>query len=156
VHQLNREWTGFAKDRWINEGLATYFGSSRYAGGRLEPGVPDAQAYPVLWLRRWELTGDWQADVSNRRVVPLRILIEGRAGPEMDAAVNAYYLGWWSLTHFLLHAAEGRYADGYRAMVRNGGSVAEFERLVGPLERIEQEWYAHFAGLVAAESGSSD
>lgn len=109
-----------------------------------------------MWLRRSELTRDWRTNVSNRRVVPLRILIEGTAGPEMDAAVNAYYLGWWSLTHFLLHAAEGRYADGYRAMVRNGGSVAEFERLVGPLERVEQEWYAHFAGLVAAESDSSD
>lgn len=156
VHQLNREWTGFATDRWINEGLASYFGASRYAAGRLEPGVPDVEAYPARWLRRWELTGDWPTDVSNRRVIPLRTLIEGKAGPEMDAAVNAYYLGWWSLTHFLLHGAEGRHADAYRTMARSGGSVAEFERRVGPLEKIEQQWYAHLAGLVAAEAKMSE
>lgn len=149
VHQLNRELTGYAKEQWINEGLATYFGSSRFVGGRLEPGVPDLDTYPLWWLKRWELAGDWASDVQSQRVIPLRTLITGQGGPGMDAAVNAYYLGWWSLTHFLLHYDEGRYAAGYHHLIRHGGTLAEFERLIGPVEQVEAEWYAHFQTLVA-------
>lgn len=148
VHQLNRELTGFAKEQWLNEGLATYLGSSRYADGRLEPGVPDLEAYPLWWLKRWELSGDFAADMQAQRVIPLRALITGQGGPPLDATVNAHYLGWWSLTHFLLHHDGGRYAAGYHQLVRHGGSLADFERHVGPIERIEPEWYAYLRGMV--------
>ena len=144
VHQLNRELRGIARERWINEGLATYFGSSRYADGRLEPGVPDMDAYPLWWLERWELSGDWATDVANQRVIPLRTLITGEGEPSLDAAVNAHYLGWWSLTHFLLHHEGGRYAAGFRSVIVQGGSLANFEHLVGPIEQIEAEWYRYF------------
>lgn len=149
VHQLNREKMGFAKEKWINEGLATYFGSSRYTDGRLSLGEPDLDAYPLWWLDRWELAGDWTTDVQRRRVIPLRTLITGRGEPSLDAAVNAYYLGWWSLTHFLLTHDDGRYTAGYRHLIEHGGSLEAFERLIGPVERVEAEWYAHFQGLVA-------
>lgn len=148
VHQLNRELTGYAKEQWLNEGLATYLGSSRYADGRLEPGVPDLEAYPLWWLKRWELSGDFAADVQAQRIIPLRALITGQGGPPLDATVNAHYLGWWSLTHFLLHHDGGRYAAGYHQLVRHGGSLADFERHVGPIERIEPEWYAYLRGMV--------
>lgn len=149
VHQLNREYAGIARERWINEGLATYFGSSRYADGRLSIGEPDLDAYPLWWLDRWELAGDWSTDVQGRRVIPLRTLITGQGEPSLDSAVNAYYLGWWSLTHFLLTHDDGRYAAGYRHLIEHGGSLEEFERLIGPVERVEAEWYAHFQRLVA-------
>lgn len=149
VHQLNREVTGFAKERWINEGLATYFGSSRYRDGRLALGVPDPEAYPLWWLDRWALTGDWSTDVQRRQVIPLRTLVTGQGQPSLGAAVNAYYLGWWSLTHFLLHHDNGRYAAGYRRLIKQGGSLAEFEQAIGPVEQVEAEWYAYFQQLVA-------
>ena len=145
VHQLNRELTGYAKEQWLNEGLATYLGSSRYADGRLEPGVPDLETYPLWWLKRWELSGDFAADVQAQRVIPLRALITGQGGPPLDATVNAHYLGWWSLTHFLLHHDGGRYAAGYHQLVLHCGSLADFERHIGPIKRIEPEWYAYLA-----------
>lgn len=151
VHQLNREVKGFARERWINEGLATYFGSSRYADGRFERGAPDMDAYPLWWLKRWELTGDWAADVGSQRVIPLRTLITGQGEPSLDASVNAHYLGWWSLTHFLLHYDGGRYAAGFRRVLENDGSLSDFERFIGPVESIESEWYAYFKDLVQSE-----
>lgn len=149
VHQLNREYAGIARERWINEGLATYFGSSRYADGRLSLGDPDLDAYPLWWLDRWELAGDWAADVQGRRVIPLRTLVTGQGEPSLDATVNAHYLGWWSLAHFLLHHDSGRYAAGFRHLIEQGGSLAEFEQAIGPVEQVEAEWYAYFQDLVA-------
>lgn len=143
VHQLNRELTGYAKEKWINEGLATYLASSRFAEGRLQPGVMDLDAYPLGWLRRWPLSGDWDADVRAGKVISLRALITGQGGPPLDASVNAHYLGYWSLSHFLMHHDGGRHAGAYRQMLRQGASLADFERLVGPLEEIEPQWYAY-------------
>ena len=50
------------------------------------------------------------AEMVPQDVLELRALITGQGGPPMDATVNAHYLGWWSLTHFLLHHDDGRYA----------------------------------------------
>ena len=156
VHQLNRELTGYAKEKWINEGLATYLGTRRYRDGRLEKGSIDLSVYPLPWLRRWELTGDWEADKRAHRVVPLRTLITGQGEPSLDASVNAHYLGWWSLTHFLLTHDNGRYEQGYRHLIQYGGSVSEFEKSIGPLETVEAEWYTHFQGLVRSAHNSPD
>jgi hypothetical protein len=150
VHQLNREMTGIAKEKWLNEGLATYFGSSRYADGRISPGVPDFDTYPLWWLGDWELSGDLATDAEAGKIVPLAALISGRGGPAIDTSVNAYYLGWWSLTHFLLHGAEGRHAAGYHRMLREGGSLQDFERHIGPVAQVEREWYAYLRQMVAA------
>lgn len=150
VHQLNRELTGYAKEKWINEGVATYFSSSLYADGRLHPGTMDLEAYPLGWLDRWTLSGDWATDVRSNSVIPLRALITGQGGPPIDATVNAHYLGYWSLSHFLLHHDGGRHAAAYREMLRSGASLADFERLVGPLDAIEPQWYAYFVEKTAA------
>lgn len=143
VHQLNRELTGHAREKWINEGVATYFSSSRRVDGVLQPGVMDLDAYPLGWLRRWPLSGDWDTDVGAGKVVPLRALITGQGGPPLDATVNAHYLGYWSLSHFLMHHDGGRHTGAYRQMLRQGGSLEDFERLVGPLADIEPQWYAY-------------
>lgn len=151
VHQLNRELTGYAKDKWINEGLATYFGSSRYTDGVLHAGEMDLDAYPLWWLKRWELSGDWATDVQARQVIPLRALITGQGGPPLDATVNAHYLGWWSLSHFLLHHDDGRYAAGYRHLIQHGGSLVDFERHIGPLPQVEAEWYAYLQARITEQ-----
>lgn len=154
VHQLNREVTGYAKEKWINEGMATYFGSSLVADGRLQPGVMDLHAYPLGWLKRWPLSGDWDTDVQAGKVIPLRALITGQGGPPLDATVNAHYMAYWSLSHFLLHHDGGRHAAGYRELVRHGGSLPDFERHIGPVADIERDWYAYLLEKTGTGSGS--
>lgn len=156
VHQLNRELTGYAKEKWLNEGLATYLGTRRYVDGRLHEDTLDLSVYPLPWLERWELTGDWATDVQAHRVIPLRNLITGQGEPSLDHSVNAHYLGWWSLTHFLLTHGDGRYAKGYHHLLRHGGSLVEFEKHIGSLETVEAEWYSHFYDLVRNESNERD
>lgn len=34
-------------------------------------------------------------------------------------------------------------------MLHNGGSLADFERRIGPLARVEAEWYDYFRATVA-------
>ncbi len=139
THQLNREIAGFARRQWIEEGLATYFATSRVVDDRIVPGTIDADAYPIWWLVDHPLGGDRAAD----HWIPLRTLLTGEDAPPIAQHVNTYYIEYWSLTHFLFHHDGGRYADGYRRLIAEGeNGVAAFERRIGPLERIEAEWYA--------------
>lgn len=140
THQLSREVSGFPKTRWVDEGLATYFGTSRIEQGALRPGDADPNAYPLWWLPQLALTGDLQQDLRAGRLIPLRDVIAG-TGPDIGAHVNTYYLQFWSLTHFLFHYDGGRYAAGYHALIQRGGSLADFEALIGPVERIQGQWY---------------
>ena len=58
THQLNRELAHFKLTKWIDEGLADYFGSSWIADGKLTPGSIDPATYPIWWLPRLQLTGN--------------------------------------------------------------------------------------------------
>ena len=142
THQLDTEWAGFPRTPWVEEGLASYFGTSRIVDGVLLPGDFDADTYPLWWLGDMGLSDNLQRDHAARRIVPLRELIDND-GPPVPADVNRYYIGYWSLAHYLLHAEGGRHAGAYREMVEKGGSREAFERLVGPVERIEAKWYAY-------------
>jgi uncharacterized protein YegP (UPF0339 family) len=149
THQLLRESSGYRPAKWINEGIASYFGASRLENGVLREGTIDADAYPIWWLPAWTLTGDLHADIAAGRIIPLRQLIED-TGPPIDQNVNLYYLHYWSLSHFLLQYDHGRYAAGYTALVARGGSLADFEALVGPVERIEAQWYGYVRQVTSA------
>jgi hypothetical protein len=142
THQLDTEVARFPRTPWVEEGLASYYGTSRLVDGQLHPGDTDPGAYPVRWLGRAGLSGDRQRDFARRRLVPLRELIESD-GPVAPSDVNPYYIGYWSLAHYLLHGDGGRHADAFRAMVVEGGSLEQFERRVGPVEKVEAAWYAH-------------
>lgn len=142
THQLDTEVAHFARTPWVEEGLASYFGMSRVVDGRVLPGVVDPGAYPVRWLDRVRLSGDLDRDLARRRLVPLRELIDSD-GPQAPYDVNPYYIGYWSLAHYLLHGEEGRHADAFRAMVAEGGSFEQFERRIGPVETVQKAWYAH-------------
>ena len=48
AHQLSREVMGFKRERWIDEGLAGYFGASRIDAQGLHPGTLDPNTYPAL------------------------------------------------------------------------------------------------------------
>jgi hypothetical protein len=142
VHQLNTERAQLPKTPWIDEGLATYFGTSRIVDGRMHPGEVDPDTYPVWWLTSLGVSGDLPHDLARRRILPLRELI-GNRQPPAPRDVNAYYVGVWSLTHFLLHAEDGRYAPAFRELVAKGGSLEEFERRIGPVDDVQEQWYAY-------------
>jgi hypothetical protein len=143
THQLNHEVAHFPQAKWINEGLATYFGTSAIRAGRLIPGLIDANTYPIWGVKRLTLSGDLQKDIRSGKIIGLRALISGVGGPSMDERFNAYYIGYWSLTHFLFHVENGRYAQRYRKLIAEGGTLDNFETVIGPVARIEGEWYAY-------------
>jgi hypothetical protein len=51
-----------------------------------------------------------------------------------------------------MHGEGGRHADAFRALVAEGGSVDQFERRVGRIERVQRAWYAHLRQQVAAQA----
>ena len=143
THQLNAEVSGFKKARWVDEGLATYFGSSRIEEGGLVPGKVDPNTYPIWWLPNSGLTGSLDADIEAGRWIPIRAIISGENAPNINSNVNRYYIQYWSLTHFLFHYDNGRYADAYKRLILEGGSLENFQKMIGPADRIEYEWYRY-------------
>jgi hypothetical protein len=143
THQLNRELAGIERVAWVDEGLATYFGTSRLEDGVLRVGTVDPFTYPVWWLSDLAPTGNFDNDVRTARFVPLRAVITGKGGPDLDTHFNAWYVAYWSLTRFLLQHDGGRHAAGYRRVVAEGGTLDAFERHIGPIAEIEPQWYAY-------------
>lgn len=152
THQLSREVAGFPKVRWIDEGLASYFGASRIENGRLMPGTADVDTYPIWWLSSLSLSGDMQQDIAQQRILPLRAVIEGN-GPPIGNHVNTYYIAFWSLTHFLFHYENGRHAYAYRRLIATDGSLKAFEAAIGPVEVVQAQWYRHLQEQVAMVRG---
>ena len=143
THQLNREVAHLPKQKWIDEGLATYFGTSEIRNHTLLPGTIDEHTYPIWWLAEPSISGDLENDIRDGKLIPLRALISGVGGPDIAQNVNRYYIGYWSLTHFLFHFDNGRYADKYRQLIASGGAIEDFEKIIGPVDRIQVEWYGY-------------
>jgi hypothetical protein len=142
THQLNTEWSHLHLPRWINEGVASYFGTSRIENGVLRVGEIDPNTYPTWWLPQLWLSGNLEDDLAHGRLIPLRALITD-TGPDIDRNVNLYYIEYWSLIHFLLEGDATRYGAGFKALLATDGSLKEFERLVGPVDVVQREWYSH-------------
>lgn len=147
THQLNAEVARFKKAPWTDEGLGTYFGTSRFVNGELRPGEIDPDTYPIWWLASFPLSGDLQADVRDGRWIPLRAFLTGENAPPMAGRVNQYYVQYWSLTHFLFHHENGRYADAYKRLIAEGGTLGNFQRRIGPVETVERAWYGYLLAL---------
>ncbi|MET0754550.1 MAG: hypothetical protein ABWY31_00335, partial [Pseudoxanthomonas sp.] len=101
-----------------------------------------------------QLTGNLQDDISTGRIIPLRAVVTGKGGPDIDRNVNLYYIEYWSLTHFLFHYQDGKHAASYRQLIATDGTLENFERLIGPIDRIQNEWYAYLQA-VAKATGSA-
>lgn len=142
VHQLARKASGFRRNRWIDEGLASYFSASKRVDGRLQPGNIDPTAYPAWWLPESAAKPDMP--------MTLEVLLSNSGGPDVDTHFNQYYLSAWSLTHFLLHRENGRHAGAYRAFLEAGADRNAFLRHIGSLETIESEWIPYFCMQVEA------
>lgn len=148
THQLNNELSQFKIPKWINEGLGTYFGTSKIENGVLHPGKIDGKAYPIWWLEELAPSGNLESDIASGKIIPLRTLITGKGGPDINQYVNLYYIEYWSFTHFLFHYKNGTYAESYRKLIVSGGSLEEFEKTVGPIDRIQAEWYDYLQNMI--------
>lgn len=144
THQLNCEVAGVHPQKWLDEGLACYFGTSTIENNRLKLGCIDQNTYPIWWLSDVELSGDMQADIKNGQFIPLECIITNKGGPAMNRNVNKYYMHWWSLVHFLFHYENSRYSSKVQALLRDGGSLESFETNIGRIEEVQQEWYKYF------------
>lgn len=147
THQLSRQISGFRRNRWIDEGLASYFSASKLAESGLQLGTVDANAYPIWWLGRFQLTGDAARDVAAENFIPIEVLLTGKGGPDVDLKFNLYYVDAWSLTHFMFHYENGKYAQAYKEFLAQGATLDAFVSLVGPLERVQEEWYRYLLEL---------
>jgi len=147
THQLMREVSLFPQAKWVDEGVASYFGSSRLAEGGLRLGDADPDAYPIWWLPNYQLSGVLEDDIAAGRIIPLQQIISGKGGPDVNRYFNQYYIHYWSLSHFLFHYRDGVYAQRYRQLIAEGGSLDDFTRLIGPPERIQREWYGYLLEL---------
>ncbi len=149
THQLNNEVARFKIAMWIDEGLAAYFGTSTIKDGKMMLGQSDADTYPIWWLPAMPLTGNIEHDLNKGQIIPLQSVITGKGGPNINKEFNLYYIHYWSLTHFLCHYKNGVYSAGFRHVIDEGGLLESFEKRIGPLDRIQVEWYEHLRRQVS-------
>jgi Protein of unknown function (DUF1570) len=147
THQLNEEAADLSLSKWVDEGIADYFGSSCIISNKLAIGTIDTNTYPVWWVNLLATSGNLEADKQNGSVIPLRAIISGSGGPNIDESFNLYYLHWWSLMHFLLHGENGKYRDGLARVMVGDSGVEGFEKHIGTIETIEKEWHAYVREL---------
>ncbi len=153
VHQLNREVAHLKLEKWLEEGLAEYFSTSRVTSNALMLGVIDPNTYPVWWIDELATAPDLQDNIRNGSVIPLRAIITNRGGPSLNRQFNLYYLHWWSLTHFLFESPRCR--DHALELVRQGGTLEAFEKALGPVDRVQVEWHNYVRHLKSVLSGEN-
>jgi hypothetical protein len=152
VHQLNQEVAHLHLAKWLEEGLAEYFSTSRLGSNELALGHIDLNTYPVWWIDQLATSADLPANLRNGSVIPLRSIITHRGGPSMNREFNLYYLHWWTLTHFIFESP--RHRDQALTLVQRGGGLDPFERTLGPVESVQKEWHAYVRRLKALIAGT--
>ena len=151
THQLNAEVAHFTLMRWLEEGVAEYFSTSRFVQRQLVPGTIDPNTYPVWWIEDLATTPDLTTNIQNGSVIPLRAIVSGHGGPSMNRHFNLYYLHWWTLTHFLFETEKHRRA--VTALIEQGGGLDAFEKLIGPVDKAQAEWHDYARHLKAVLAG---
>ena len=127
--------------KWLEEGVSEYFSTSRLVTNELAVGCIDPVTYPVWWIDELATTPDLAENIRNGSVIPLRAIITGRGGPSMRAHFNLYYLHWWTLTHYVFQSPQHR--DQAVTLVEQGGGLEAFERWIGPVDRVQEDWHAY-------------
>jgi hypothetical protein len=151
IHQFNEEVAHLDLVKWLEEGLAEYFSTSRYQKGQLKLGHIDPNTYPTWWIDIIATTPSLKTNLQNGSVIPLRSIISGRGGPSMSRNVNLYYLHWWSLTHFVFEST--KYRERGPGLLVAGGGVEAFEKAIGPIEQVQVEWHQHVRRIKTAVAG---
>ena len=150
VHQLNQEVAHLHLEKWLEEGLAEYFSTSRCISNRLALGRVDPNTYPVWWIEELATSPDLAENIKNGSVIPLRSIVTNRGGPSMSSHFNLYYLHWWTLTHFIFESPQ--YRERALALVQRGGGLDAFEQIIGPVDSVQSEWHAYIRCLKIAIS----
>ncbi len=145
VHQLNHEAAQLKLQKWLEEGLADYFASSRIRSNALALGEVDINTYPVWWIDELATSADLQENIRNKSVIPLRAIITNSGGPSMNKNFNLYYLHWWTLTQFIFEKSKCR--EHALELIKRGGGLAAFEELIGPVDQIQTQWHAYVRDL---------
>jgi hypothetical protein len=145
VHQLNTEVAHIHLEKWLEEGLAEYFSTSRIKENQLLLGHVDPNTYPVWWLDEIAKDADLNQNISNGSVIPLRAIVTNHGGPRMNSHFNLYYLHWWTLTHYIFESTETSAAAS--KLVHLSGDVRSIEELFGPLGNLQTNWHAHVREL---------
>src|SRR5438034_4565657 len=135
VHQLNAEVTHLNLAKWLDEGLADYFATSRFVRNKLALGRLDPNTYPIWWINEIATTADLAANLQNKSIIPLRAIVSGSGGPSMSRHFNLYYLHWWTLTHFIFETP--KYRDHASTLMKDGGGTKAFEQHIGPIDRVQ-------------------
>jgi hypothetical protein len=148
THQLNAEVAQLKLAKWLDEGLADYFATSRIRDGKLMVGTIDPQTYPVWWMDDIATAKDLPASIDNGSVIPLRSIITDHGGPSMNQYFNLYYLHWWTLTHFIFE--NPKYHNGGMALLAHGGTLEAFEKDIGSVDLASAGWFRHVRTIKAA------
>jgi len=147
THQLNTEVAGLELEKWLDEGLSDYFGSSSVSSNALRLGCVDIDTYPVWWLHELATAPQLEANLRNGSVIPLRAIVTNSGGPSLHRHVNLYYLHWWTLTYFVFE--DPRHRSKALELVKERGRLSAFERLIGSVEVVQQEWHDYVQKLKA-------
>lgn len=145
VHQYNREVAHLKVEKWLEEGLAEYFSTSRLETNGLAVGRIDPNTYPTWWIDELATNPTLEENIRNGSVIPLRAIITNRSGPSLNREFNLYYLHWWTLTHFIFESPGHR--DRALELVQQGGGLVAFERAIGPVDEVQAEWHRYVREL---------
>jgi len=144
AHQLTTELAGLNLEKWLEEGLAEYYGTSLIVSNRLLQGKIDTETYPVWWIDELATHPTLDENLHNGSVIPLRSIVSN-SGPSLNRNVNLYYLHWWTLTHFVFE--HPRHRDQAFALVKDGGGLTAFEKHIGPINEVQEEWHDYVRQL---------
>ena len=151
VHQLNNEVAHLKPAKWLEEGLAEYFSTSRITGNELAVGEIDLNTYPVWWIDDLATSTNLTENIHNGSVIPLHAILTNQGGPDMNEHFNLYYLHWWTLTYFIFESP--KYHDRALLLAQRGGGLDAFEEIIGPVEQVQAEWHDYVRQMKAALAG---
>jgi hypothetical protein len=151
VHQLNREVAQLHLAKWLEEGLAEYYSTSRVGTNEVMVGQIDPNTYPVWWMGEIATTVDLTNNLANGSVIPLRAIVTDHGGPNLNREFNLYYLHWWTLAYFIFEDED--YRGSAVALVQRGGDLEAFEKIIGPADKVQGEWHEYVRRMKAALSG---
>jgi len=125
---------------WVNEGLAEYFGEAVFTGDGFVVGV-------IPEWRRERIV----KTIRARKFLPIRQIML-LTHPEWNADLRLEnYDQAWSMVHFLIHAEEGKYRNGFAKFIRAVGAEQPWEKAwlahIGPADGFEQRWRDYWLKL---------
>lgn len=140
-HQFAQAVIGGELPVWVNEGLAEYFGEGLYTGDAFVTGIvpPQRLARVQAWIK-----GGKTISIADM----MRMTHEDWNG---DLSIVNYDQAW-SMTHFLAHAADGRYQEPFARFItqvsRNRPWQQAWDQTFGRgVKDFEQQWRSYWSNM---------